>query len=84
MHAMFDQIKQLMQLKKMQEEITRQNVSVEVRGVKVTMRGDLDVTRLELNPELDLTSQAEAVIACLKEAKEKIQKQLAQTLSGSL
>jgi DNA-binding protein YbaB len=79
---MFDQLKQLAQLKKMQDEIKRQMVDVEVRGVRLTMRGDMEVLKLELNPELDPKSQSEAILEALKTAKENIQKQLVQNLKG--
>ncbi len=80
---MFDQLKQLAQLKKMQDEIKKQIVDVEQQGVKVTMRGDMEILKLELNPDLDHKAQAEAILKALREAKEKIQKQLAQSLAGS-
>jgi DNA-binding protein YbaB len=81
---MFDQLKQLAQLKKMQDEIKKQVVDVEYNGVKVTMRGDMEILNLELNPDLNMEAQSQSILKALKEAKDKIQKQLAQSLTGSL
>ncbi|WKZ27254.1 MAG: YbaB/EbfC family nucleoid-associated protein [Candidatus Paceibacterota bacterium] len=81
---MFDQLKQIMELRKMQEEIKKHVVVVERRGVKLSMRGDFEVTHLALNDQLDARTQSTVVVALLKEAREKIQKELAQKLAGSM
>ncbi|MBP6885931.1 MAG: YbaB/EbfC family nucleoid-associated protein [Candidatus Pacebacteria bacterium] len=81
---MFDQIKQLMEMKKMQEQIKSHMVSVDRQGVSLTMRGDFEVTSLQLSESLDVTTQSSVVLALMREAREKLQKVMAQTFAGAL
>lgn len=68
----------------MQEEIKKTIVSVERDGVSLSMRGDFEVTHLALNDQLDARTQSTVVVALLKEAREKIQKDMASKFAGSL
>lgn len=82
---MFDQLKQLAQLKKLQDAIQKEIVEVERQGVKIKMRGDLEVLSITLNPELDTTSLERLIMECLAEARQKIQTSMAKNLgSGGL
>lgn len=81
---MFDQIKQLMEMKKMQEQIKSHTVSVDRQGVSLTMRGDFEVTSLQLSESLDVATQSSVVLALMREAREKLQKVMAQTFAGAL
>jgi len=79
---MFDQLKQLAQLKKLHDSIQKEIVEVEKQGVKVTMRGDLEVLSITLNPELDITILEKLIMECLAEARGKIQASMAKNLGG--
>lgn len=81
---MFDQLKQIMELRKMQDQIKKHTVSVEQRGVKLSMRGDFEVTSLELSDELDARTQSGIVIALMREAREKLQKEMAKAFAGQM
>lgn len=80
---MFEKFKQLAQLKKMQEEFKKERLTVEKRGVVVTMNGSFEVEEIKLNPELSLEDQQNAVKEALNEARENIQKTLAQKMMAS-
>lgn len=47
------------------------------------MNGNFEVENIKLNPELSLDEQQEALKQCLNEARENIQKKLAQVMISS-
>lgn len=81
---MFEKLKQIAQLKGLQDKIKRETVTVEVNGAKITMDGSFDVLNITLNPALDIKAQESAVKSCLSEAKSKLQSVMAKSLSGLL
>ncbi len=81
---MFDKLKQLAQLKGLQDKIKKERVEVEKNGVRLTMDGTFEVIEIKLNPDLDLKTQEESVKYCLREARGKIQTTLAKNFAGSL
>ena len=54
---MFEQFKKLTELKKMQDEFKKEKVTVENRGVSVTMNGNFEVEEIKLSAELSLEDQ---------------------------
>lgn len=80
---MFDQLKKIQELKKIQDSFKKEKMTVEKRGVSVTLNGNFEVEDIKLSEELDLNQQAEILKQCLNEARENIQKTLAKTLMGS-
>jgi len=81
---MFEKLKQIAQLKSLQDKIKRETVTVEINGVKITMDGSFDVLDIQLNPALDIKSQESAIKQCLAEAKSKLQAAMAKSLSGMI
>lgn len=81
---MFDQLKQMMELRNMQAQIKKQSVRVERQGVVLSLRGDLEITELQLSDELDAKTQSRLVLDLLREAREKIQKDMAQLFSSQM
>jgi len=80
---MFDKLKQLHQLKKMQDEFKKETVEVEKQGVKVSMNGHFEVQNITLNASLSIEDQQRALKDALNEAREKIQKALASKMMGA-
>lgn len=80
---MFDNIKKLQELKKLQDEFKKETVTVEKRGVAVTLNGNFEVMDIKLNPELSADDQQNVLKDCLNEAREKIQKTLAGKMMAS-
>lgn len=80
---MLDKIKQLSQLKKLQDEFKKERLTIEKRGVKVTMNGNFEVEDIVLNSELSVQDQQDALKQVLNEARENIQKTLAQKMMSS-
>jgi len=80
---MFDNLKKLAELKKMQDSFKKERAETEKRGVKVVLNGNLEIEDIKLNPELSIEDQEKALKDCINEAKENMQKKLAQSLMGS-
>ena len=80
---MFDKLKQLGELKKLQSEFKKERLTVEKKGVSVIMNGNFEVEEIKLNPELSIEDQQNALKEALNEARESIQKTLAQKMMSS-
>ncbi|MSU54367.1 MAG: YbaB/EbfC family DNA-binding protein [Candidatus Staskawiczbacteria bacterium] len=80
---MFDNLKKLHELKKMQDEFKREKLTFEDRGVSITMNGNFEVEEIKLNPELSIEDQQEVVKQCLNKVREDIQKTLAKKMMAS-
>ena len=79
----FDQIKKIAELKKLQDSFKKEKITVEKRGVIIEMNGNFEVESIKLNPELGLEDQQQALKQCLNQAREEIQKKLAKNLMAS-
>ncbi|MSU60379.1 MAG: YbaB/EbfC family DNA-binding protein [Candidatus Staskawiczbacteria bacterium] len=80
---MFDNLKKMYELKKMQDEFKKEKLTVEKRGVTVSINGSFEVEEIKLNPELGIEDQQSALKEALNEARESIQKTLAQKMMSS-
>lgn len=81
---MFDQMKQMNQLRKLQKEIEAQSIEVEEQGVGLVMKGDFSLIDITLNPELDLGTQAAAIKAAHAKAKAELQEKLKTQMMGMM
>ena len=79
----FDQLKKVAELKKLQDSFKKEKMTVEKQGVLVTMNGNFEVEEIKLNSELSLQDQQEVLKQCLNEAREEIQKKLAKMMMAS-
>jgi len=79
----FDQFKKIAELKKLQDNLKKEKEVVERDGVLVEINGNFEVENVRLNPDLSTEKQQEVLIRCLNEAREKIQKKMAQMMMGS-
>jgi DNA-binding protein YbaB len=79
----FDQLKKMAELKKLQDSFKKEKTTVEKRGISVTMNGNFEVEEIKLNSELNLEDQQNILRQCLNEARESIQKTLAKVMMNS-
>lgn len=79
---MLDKFKQLRELKKLQDEISKEKVEVEKKGVKVVLNGKIEVEEIILNPELSQNEQEKILRDCINEAVQRIQFRLASKMQG--
>lgn len=80
---MFDQIKKLQQLKKLQEDFKKEKITIEKEGVSVEMNGNFEIENIKLSEQVELQKQQQILKDCINEAREKIQKSLAQKMMSS-
>ena len=80
---MFDNLKKMAELKKMQDSFKKERLTLEKKGVTVTINGNFEVEEILLNPELSIEDQQSILKDALNEARESIQKKLAKTLMAS-
>lgn len=78
---MFDKIKQLMQLKGLQDAIKKEKFEVEKEGIKIVINGGFNVEEIILNPDLDKEQQERILKECFNEAAKKVQVSMLQKFS---
>lgn len=79
---MFDKLKQISQLKKMQEKMKEERVEVNENGIKVVINGNFEVEEIVLNQELNLEEQTIILKKLFNQAVKEVQVKLAQSFSG--
>jgi DNA-binding protein YbaB len=77
---MFDQLKQLNQLRKIKESLEKERKTVEKQGVSVTANGKMEIEDVKLNPDIDTVTQEDLIKECFNEAVREIQKEAAQKM----
>jgi len=70
---MFEKLKQLKELKALQDKLTEEKAEVEKSGIKVVVNGKMEVEEIKLNSELSKEEQEKIIKECLNEAMKKIQ-----------
>jgi DNA-binding protein YbaB len=78
--GMFDQIKQLKEMKDLQDNLSKERAFVEKKGIKATVNGKMEVEEIVLNPDLNKEQQEIILKECVNEAIKKVQMQAAQKL----
>jgi len=73
----FDKLKQLKEIKKIQDQIKKEKVEVEKEGVKVVMNGNLEVLEIQLNPDLSKEAEEKVLKDCVNQAIRKVQQKAA-------
>ena len=80
---MFDNLKKMQELKKMQDGFKQERETVQKRGVSVTVNGNMEVMNITLNPTLTQREMEEVTKQCINEANKNIQKRLAKVMMAS-
>lgn len=78
---MFDKLKQLGQIKKMQEQMKQERVEVNENGIKLVLNGNFEVEEILLNEELNFEEQAKLLKKCFNQAVKDVQMKLARNFS---
>ncbi len=77
---MFDKLKQIKQLKELQDSLKKEIIEVEENGVKIIVNGKMEVEEIILNESLSFEDQSSAVKKGINEAFKKIQMIAAQKM----
>lgn len=80
---MFDQLKQIQEMKRLQDSMKTEHETVQKKGITVTVNGTLEVERITLNPALPQAEAERALVECINDAQKSIQKRMAKTMMGS-
>lgn len=79
---MFDKLKQIKQLREMQNIIKKERVEIEKNGIKVIVNGKFEIEEICLNKELNYEEQEKVLKDCLNQAIKEIQLLIARKFSG--
>ena len=78
---MFDKLKQLKQLKDLQNILSKERVEVERDGIKIAINGKLEIEMIQINAPLEKEKLEKSIRDCFNEAIKKINMQIAQKMS---
>jgi DNA-binding protein YbaB len=81
---MFDKLKQINELKKLQGEMKKERYDIEKNGVKLVMNGSLELEEVQLAEGLSTTEQASAILQAHNELIKKVQMAMAQRFQGMM
>jgi len=81
---MFNKLKQFkdlrQQAKTVQNALAQESITEEKNGVQIILNGNMEVTKLTLNPELSKEVQEAALMSCFNDALKRAQKLMAKKL----
>lgn len=77
---MFEKLRQLKQLKNLQDDLGKEKVGVEKEGIKVVVNGKMEVEEIRLNAALSKEKQEIVVKDCINDALGKIKFSAAQKM----
>lgn len=77
---MFDNLKQLRELKELKGILEKEKKEVEKEGVKVVVNGKMEVEEIKLNPQLETAKQEEVVKDCINQAMKQVQQEAAKKM----
>jgi DNA-binding protein YbaB len=78
---MFDKLKQIRELKALNDSLAQEKETVEKEGIKVVINGKLNIEEIQLNSKLEKEEEERIVKECLNEAIKKIQMTAAKKMS---
>lgn len=81
---MFDKLKQMKELKSLQDEIKKESYDIEKNGVRLAMNGGMELTEIHLNPELSQDQQEQTIMQAYNELIRKVQMAMAQKFRGMM
>jgi DNA-binding protein YbaB len=77
---MLDKFKQLRNLKKLQDELSKEKVEVEKEGIKVVVNGEMKIEEIFLNGNLSKEKQEKILKDCINEAMDRMKFRMAQKM----
>jgi len=77
---MLDKFKQLRELKKLQNELSKERVEVEKQGIKVVVNGQMEIEEIQINTEPGKEQQEKILKDCINEAMNKMKMLMAQKM----
>jgi len=81
---MFDKLKQMQEMKNLQDEIKKEMFELEKNGVRLVMNGGMQLQEVQLNPDLSQEQQEKALLEAHQELMQKVQMAMAQKFRGMM
>ena len=79
---MFDKLKQINELRKMQSMLKDEVIEYEKNGIKIVLNGKMELIEIKLNPEYEISTQERKLKEAFQGAMQKAQMQIAQKMMG--
>lgn len=80
---MFDDIKKIQELKRMQDSMKQERETVQKKGIAVTVNGNMEIESVSLNPTLEQHETEIVLKECINDAMKTIQKRMAKMMMAS-
>ncbi len=77
---MFDKFKQAKKIKDLKSQLSKDKETVEKKGVKVTVNGQMKVIDIEISEEVEQSKVGDLIKDCTNEALQNIQKTAAKRM----
>jgi len=81
---MFDKLKQMQEMKNLQDEIKKEVYELEKNGTKIVMNGGMQLQEIHLNPNLSQEEQEKTLLEAHQELMQKVQMAMAQKFRGMM
>lgn len=81
---MFNLLKNLKELKEINDILSKEKITVEKDGIKISINGKMEIEDLVLNPTLEISKQQKILKDCINEALRKIQMTLLTKLASKI
>jgi len=78
---MFDKLKQLKQLRDLQNALGKEKLEFEKNGIRVTINGKMEIEEIKLCTETEISKQEKVLKDCINDAVRKMQFKVAQKMS---
>jgi len=78
----FDKLKQINELRKMQNMLKDEVIEYEKNGIKIVLNGKMELIEIKLNPEYEISTQERKLKEAFQGAMQKAQMQIAQKMMG--
>ncbi len=77
---MFDKLKDINKLRKIQNALEGEIIEHEKNGIKITLNGKMELVDVKLNPDYDIPTQEKYLKKCFKEVTKQAQIQIAKKM----
>ena len=81
---MFDKLKQLKELKSLQDDLKKESYDIEKNGTRLVMNGGMELVEVHLNPDLSQQEQEQTIMQAYNELIRKVQMAMAQKFRGMM
>ncbi len=78
---MFDKLKKIKELKKIQSELKSERAESEKEGVRVVVNGEMLIQEVQISPDLTKKRQEDILTYCINDAIRKVQMKIAEKMS---